>query len=152
MEPRSIALATAVLRRLAGDRDSVSISLGLPQLPATVVQWRRGCGGSPALHDDSAAYNGLMADKVSTLLMFGATGDLARRMLLPSLYGLDSDDLLPADLKIIGTARTELDDNAFRERADAALHEHLPDGFYQQVIADRFLARLHYVPLDITQP
>ena len=32
-----------------------------------------------------------MVDKASTLLMFGATGDLARRMLIPSLYGLDSD-------------------------------------------------------------
>ncbi len=93
-----------------------------------------------------------MIEKASTLLMFGATGDLARRMLLPSLYGLDSDGLLPDDLRIVGTARTELDDAAFRERADAALHEHLPEGFYQQGIADRFLARLHYVALDINDP
>ncbi|MFL6720542.1 MAG: glucose-6-phosphate dehydrogenase [Sphingomonas sp.] len=92
-----------------------------------------------------------MADKVSTLLMFGATGDLARRMLLPSLYGLDSDGLLPADLRIIGTARTELDDGAFRERADAALQEHLPQGFYRPDIAQRLLKRLHYVPVDIGQ-
>src|SRR5438874_325073 len=93
-----------------------------------------------------------MADRISTLVMFGATGDLARRMLLPSLYGLDSDGLLPADLRIIGTARTQLDDVAFRERAGAALKEHLPGGFFQQGIAERFLARLHYVPLDITDP
>jgi glucose-6-phosphate 1-dehydrogenase len=90
-----------------------------------------------------------MVEKASTLLMFGATGDLARRMLLPSLYGLDSDGLLPADLRIIGTARTELGDEAFRERADAALKEHLPQGFYSEGIAKRFLGRLHYVPLDI---
>ena len=93
-----------------------------------------------------------MIDKASTLLMFGATGDLARRMLLPSLYGLDSDGLLPDDLRIIGTARTDLDDAGFRERADAALHEHLPEGFYQQGIAERFLSRLRYVPLDINDP
>jgi glucose-6-phosphate 1-dehydrogenase len=90
--------------------------------------------------------------KASTLLLFGATGDLSRRMLLPSLYGLDSDGLLPDDLRIVGTARTELDDAAFRERAEAALKEHLPEGFFQQGIADRFLGRLHYVPLDITDP
>jgi glucose-6-phosphate 1-dehydrogenase len=93
-----------------------------------------------------------MADKASTLLLFGATGDLARRMLLPSLYGLDSDGLLPPDLRIIGTARTELDDAAFRERAKAALEEHLPAGFFQEGIAKRFLERLHYVALDITDP
>jgi len=93
-----------------------------------------------------------MAEKASTLLLFGATGDLSRRMLLPSLYGLDSDGLLPDDLRIIGTARTELDDAAFRERAIEALHEHLPAGFFQQGIAERFIARLHYVPVDIKDP
>jgi glucose-6-phosphate 1-dehydrogenase len=91
-----------------------------------------------------------MVAKISTLLLFGATGDLARRMLLPSLYGLDADGLLPDDLRIIGTARTDLNDDGYRERADAALREHLPEGFYQDGVANRFLARLHYVPLDIT--
>jgi glucose-6-phosphate 1-dehydrogenase len=93
-----------------------------------------------------------MAEKASTLLLFGATGDLARRMLLPSLYGLDSDGLLPPDLRIIGTARTKLDDAAYRERAKQALVEHLPAGFYQEGVAERFLQRLHYVPLDINDP
>jgi glucose-6-phosphate 1-dehydrogenase len=93
-----------------------------------------------------------MVAKISTLLLFGATGDLARRMLLPSLYGLDSDGLLPDGLRIIGTARTLLDDAAFRDRAETALREHLPEGFYQEGIAERFLARLHYVPLDIGDP
>ena len=90
-----------------------------------------------------------MLEKASTLIMFGATGDLARRMLLPSLYGLDSDGLLPDDLRIIGTARTELGDEAFRQKADEALKEHLPPGFYSEGIAQRFLPRLHYVSLDI---
>jgi len=93
-----------------------------------------------------------MVSKASTLLLFGATGDLARRMLLPSLYGLDSDGLLPPDLRIIGTARTELDDSGFRVRADEALKEHLQPGFYSEGVAQRFLARLHYVPLDINDP
>ena len=93
-----------------------------------------------------------MADRISTLVLFGATGDLARRMLLPSLYGLDSDGLLPDALRIIGTARTDLDDVGFRGRADAALQQYLPQGFYSAEVATRFLARLHYVPIDITEP
>jgi glucose-6-phosphate 1-dehydrogenase len=93
-----------------------------------------------------------MADRISTLVLFGATGDLARRMLLPSLYGLDSDGLLPEGLRIIGTARTDLDDAGFRERADAALQQYLPQGFYSAGVAERFLSRLHYVSIDITQP
>ena len=90
-----------------------------------------------------------MQTKASTLLLFGATGDLSRRMLLPSLYGLDSDGLLPNHLRIVGTARTELDDAAFRQKAMEALQEHLPEGFFAQDVADRFIKRLSYVPLDI---
>jgi len=86
---------------------------------------------------------------VSTMLLFGATGDLARRMLLPSLYGLDADGLLPAKLQVVGTARTNLDDQGFRQWARAALKEHLPEGFLREEIVQRFLSRLHYVPLDI---
>jgi glucose-6-phosphate 1-dehydrogenase len=73
-------------------------------------------------------------------------------MLLPSLYGLDSDGLLPDGLRILGTARTKLNDDAYRKLAEESLRQHLSDGFYQEGIADRFLARLHYVPLDITDP
>src|SRR5437764_315534 len=91
-----------------------------------------------------------MADRISALVLFGATGDLARRMLLPSLYGLDADGLLPERLRIVGTARTALSDSEFRSRAESAVREYLPDGFYTSDVGERFLARLHYVPLDIT--
>ena len=90
-----------------------------------------------------------MADKSTALLMFGATGDLARRMLLPSLYGLDSDGLLAPDLNIVGTARSDLDADGFRTLARQALEEHLPDGVFEEEVAARFLARLDYVTLDI---
>jgi glucose-6-phosphate 1-dehydrogenase len=93
-----------------------------------------------------------MREKASTLLMFGATGDLAGRMLLPSLFGLDSDGLLPDDLRVIGTARTELDDAAFRARALGAIREHFPASSFDEAVAERFLKRLHYVALDIKDP
>jgi glucose-6-phosphate 1-dehydrogenase len=93
-----------------------------------------------------------MAEKISTLLLFGATGDLAARMLLPSLYGLDADGLLPPDLAIVGTARTQLTDEEFREKAAKALNEFLPKDFYRQSTADKFLGRLSYVPVDATKP
>ncbi|HUE80090.1 MAG TPA: glucose-6-phosphate dehydrogenase [Sphingomicrobium sp.] len=93
-----------------------------------------------------------MTDKIATLLLFGATGDLARRMLLPSLYGLDADGLLPSELRIIGTARTEFDDDGYREQAKQALRDHLAAGFYSDEVAERFLSRLRYVPLDIGDP
>ena len=43
---------------------------------------------------------------IQNIVIFGATGDLAARMLLPSLYFLDADGLLPEGLKIVGSARS----------------------------------------------
>jgi len=90
--------------------------------------------------------------QVSTLLLFGATGDLSHRMLLPSLYALDADGLLPGKLQIIGTARSELDDAGFRQSALDALAEHVPSDFFDAEVAARFAERLSYVALDATDP
>ena len=91
-------------------------------------------------------------DKVSTLLLFGATGDLAHRMLLPSLYGLHADGLLPEGFRIVCTARSELDDEHFRASAVEALKEHVPSNFYDPKTALVFSRRLTYVSLDATKP
>ena len=47
------------------------------------------------------------------LVIFGATGDLAQRMLFPSLYFLDGEGLLPAELDIVGCSRRAMTDDAF---------------------------------------
>ena len=89
-----------------------------------------------------------MADSVAKLLLFGATGDLARRMLLPSLFGLCSDGLLDEALTITGTARTEHDDASFRKFAAKALDQFLPKEMKDKAAIKTFLARLQYQPLD----
>src|SRR3954454_11229255 len=57
------------------------------------------------------------------IVLFGATGDLARRKLIPGLFHLEQVALMPEDYRIIGTSLDELDDDAFREHARAALGE-----------------------------
>ena len=89
-----------------------------------------------------------MSDLARTLILFGATGDLARRMLLPSLYNLDADGLLAHGVRIIGTARSELSDGEFRRMARDALAERLDEERLTQEALDRFAARLSYVALD----
>jgi len=93
-----------------------------------------------------------MASPARTLLLFGATGDLSRRMLLPSLFGLHADGLLPKDLCIFGTARSEMDDDAFREIAAKALDGVVKDRKLDPTILDAFLARVHYVAADASKP
>ena len=84
------------------------------------------------------------------LLLFGATGDLAQRMLVPSLYGLDEDGLLPADMVITGTARTAHSDESFRKFAKSALEEYLPEDRKDKDKIASFLKRLNYQALDAT--
>ena len=67
-----------------------------------------------------------MSFTADCLLLFGATGDLAQRMLLPSLCALDADRLVAPDLRIVGTARQVLDDEGYRAFARTALEKFLP--------------------------
>ena len=80
------------------------------------------------------------------LLLFGATGDLSRRMLLPSLCALDAEGLLDPRIEIIGTARSELDDQGFRNFAREALEQFLPA--HRRGGMATFLNRLSFQPLD----
>ena len=84
------------------------------------------------------------------LLLFGATGDLSQRMLLPSLCALDADGLLDANLRIICTARSEMTKQEFRNFAREALEKFLPAQRRGGLAS--FLNRLSYVPVDATTP
>ncbi|MHB1533452.1 MAG: glucose-6-phosphate dehydrogenase [Acidimicrobiales bacterium] len=80
------------------------------------------------------------------ITLFGATGDLARRKLLPALLHLSQAKLLP-ECRIVGVSLDDLDDEGFRDVARVACQE-----FARAPIAagdwERFAARLGYVPLD----
>ncbi len=86
------------------------------------------------------------------LMLFGATGDLARRMLLPSLFNLDADGLLPDCLRIVATARTGHDTAAFQAVTGEALTKALDADRLLQDKVKKFLDRIVYVPLDATDP
>src|SRR5688500_15827981 len=57
------------------------------------------------------------------IVIFGATGDLTRRKLVPALYALAHDRLLPANFATVGFARRDWDDNAFRGNMKEAVEE-----------------------------
>lgn len=89
-----------------------------------------------------------MRQPFGKLLLFGATGDLSQRMLIPSLYGLHADGLLPTDLTITGTARSTLSDAEFRDFAAKALDTYLPEDRKDKDAIAAFLDRLQYQQLD----
>jgi glucose-6-phosphate 1-dehydrogenase len=86
------------------------------------------------------------------LVVFGGTGDLARRKLLPGLYYRDRDGQLPPASRIIGCARSELAREAFVAQVDAALRQHVPEADLDELCLGRFLDRLHYVAVDAQAP
>jgi glucose-6-phosphate 1-dehydrogenase len=92
------------------------------------------------------------AEPADTLLLFGATGDLAQRMLLPSLFGLHAEGLLSQGVRIVGTARSELDEAGYRAAAGAALERFVDPEHRSPDLMERFLSRLSYVALDASQP
>jgi len=84
-------------------------------------------------------------------VVFGATGDLARRMLFPSLYFLDADGLLPSRLQIVGAARSDHTDEEFRQEVEGWVRARA-GAFFSQEAWDAFAKRLFYVPGDATAP
>lgn len=87
-----------------------------------------------------------------TLVIFGATGDLARRKLLPALYRLAADRRLPPGFAVLGVSRRALSDEQFRDAAREAVSSYLEDGSLSEQIWSEFARALHYVPGDVGDP
>ncbi len=81
------------------------------------------------------------------LVIFGASGDLAHKKLMPALYALMVRRLLPPRFVIVGVARTEGDDDAFRNDMKDAVQKHARDEFRKDVW-DELAQSMHYVATD----
>ncbi|WP_371168893.1 glucose-6-phosphate dehydrogenase [Aliiroseovarius sp. 2305UL8-7] len=82
------------------------------------------------------------------LVIFGGTGDLARRKILPGLYRRFLDGQMPEDARIIGAARGEMDTDGYRKFVDAAVREFVSEKKCDSKVLKAFLKRLHFVQLD----
>ena len=78
-------------------------------------------------------------------VIFGASGDLTKRKLIPALFSLHKLNLLPENFAIIGTARSELSDSDFRESMRAAINEY---GEMDESRVEDFLKIIYYVSTD----
>ncbi|VDC32988.1 glucose-6-phosphate dehydrogenase [Pseudogemmobacter humi] len=88
--------------------------------------------------------------EVFDLVIFGATGDLARRKILPGLYlRWLAGQILP-EARVIGAARAELSDAEFRASVAAAIAEYVPPARQDAAALAGFLDRLSYVAIDAT--
>jgi glucose-6-phosphate 1-dehydrogenase len=82
------------------------------------------------------------------LVIFGASGDLTKRKLIPALYELHTQDLLPEEFAVLGVSRTVLSDLNFREK----MREFLPVQVQSRKDVDDFIEHLYYQPVSTSDP
>ena len=85
----------------------------------------------------------------STLVIFGANGDLARRKLLPSLYRLAYERRLPATFAVLGVSRTAMNDNDFRASMRTSVRQFLESSPFDDSLWEDFARGLFYLAGDI---
>ncbi len=78
------------------------------------------------------------------MVIFGASGDLTKRLLMPALYNLACDGLLPDEFAIIGIAMDDLTTESFRERMARDIRTFNTRGRFDPAVWDQLESRLHY--------
>lgn len=79
------------------------------------------------------------------IVIFGITGDLAYRKLIPALYELETSQRLPDDYFIVGFARREWDDEIMREHFRKSVHEFANNSQVDEDALNRLLSRMYFV-------
>ncbi|HEV2477846.1 MAG TPA: glucose-6-phosphate dehydrogenase, partial [Candidatus Dormibacteraeota bacterium] len=86
----------------------------------------------------------------AVMVIFGATGDLSGRKLLPALYNLAKQRSLPAGFAVIGAAMTEMTDDSFRQTASQKIHQFSRTQPIDDRVLDALLSQLFYVPVNFS--
>ncbi|HEX8687038.1 MAG TPA: hypothetical protein VF654_11065, partial [Pyrinomonadaceae bacterium] len=86
------------------------------------------------------------------VVIFGASGDLAKRKLIPALYRLVQERLLPAEFAIVGLGRTPMSDEEFRGKMKEAVAEFSEAKSVDEEVWRSFAAGLSYLPSAIDRP
>ncbi|MBO5781341.1 MAG: glucose-6-phosphate dehydrogenase [Opitutales bacterium] len=82
------------------------------------------------------------------LAIFGASGDLAKRKLMPSLFGLFSRGFMPEKFAVVGVSRTKFDDESFRKYAGENIKTFLKGKELNAEMLESFLSRVFYLCID----
>ena len=85
------------------------------------------------------------------IIVFGATGDLAQRKLIPALYHRDEQGQLPDEARIIGTSRRDMSDYEFRNFATTALESFVEEKLRTPEMMKKFLGRLTYIAAEASK-
>ena len=85
-------------------------------------------------------------------VIFGGTGDLTKRKLIPAFYHLYLDGWLPAQFAVIGLGRSPFNDANYRDRLEEGLKEFSRSGDPSDEKWDQFSSSLYYLQSDVNNP
>jgi glucose-6-phosphate 1-dehydrogenase len=88
---------------------------------------------------------------VFDIIVFGATGDLAQRKLIPALFHRDEQGQIPAECRIIGSSRRAMSDDEFKVFATKALESFVDAKLRTPEMMQKFLARFSYIAAEASQ-
>jgi glucose-6-phosphate 1-dehydrogenase len=94
----------------------------------------------------------MMADESCVMVIFGASGDLTKRKLVPALWSLFQSRVLPEPFAVIGVSRSEMSNEAFRERMREAVTDFARVQPPSPRVWDRFAQALFYYTGDPADP
>ncbi|HKE86833.1 MAG TPA: glucose-6-phosphate dehydrogenase [Vicinamibacterales bacterium] len=85
------------------------------------------------------------------MVIFGGSGDLTKRKLIPALYNLATNNLLRKEFAVVGIARSDMSTDDFRKKIDGDLHEFAPESIDPK-IWERLQTAMYYMPGDLGDP
>ncbi|HXU85882.1 MAG TPA: glucose-6-phosphate dehydrogenase [Verrucomicrobiae bacterium] len=116
---------------------------------------RQGKRKAPPRQDDNPLREGLRLERVpdpSVLVLFGATGDLAHRKVIPALYQLWRTNLLPHEFVVLAIGRRDYDDDSLRTELRTSLEKYSRVLPVDDAAWRGFSARIRYQKLDFANP
>jgi glucose-6-phosphate 1-dehydrogenase len=88
----------------------------------------------------------------TAMVVFGGSGDLAHRKIVPALYNLELHRLLPQNFAFVGSSRSEFSDEEYRADMRKAVEEFSRTQPIQHQVWESFASRLHYIPGSSSDP
>src|SRR5579862_8260524 len=104
-----------------------------------------------ALLAENPLQEGFLIERLAepcAIVIFGASGDLTKRKLIPALYDLATERHLPPAVSIIGCARTPMSHQQFRDKMREEVGKYARNSPISTAAWDSFAQRLFYVPSD----
>src|SRR5262245_18698445 len=94
----------------------------------------------------SVVASGAPTSERCIMLIFGASGDLTKRLLVPALYNLACDGLLHENFAVLGTAMDAMTTEQFRAKMSEDIKKFHTRKEFEQDVWDKLIAKFHYVP------